>query len=82
MAVSKPFDKPMALHCHVLATEQIWLARILGEDTAGHEIWPVLTFVQCRQLMEQNNNGYQLLFKQLDKAALAKKAVYLNSKGT
>jgi uncharacterized damage-inducible protein DinB len=77
-----PAEKPLGLFGHVLAAEQIWLARINGEDASALPIWPDYSLERCEELMQQNRRGYQLLFARLKAVDYNKKIAYPNSKGT
>jgi uncharacterized damage-inducible protein DinB len=76
-----PEEKQLRLFGHVLAAEQVWLARINGEDALVFSIWPEYTLAQCEQVMKQNIVGYRTLFEKLKEADFAKIITYPNSKG-
>ncbi|WP_255314151.1 DinB family protein [Bacillus sp. FJAT-26390] len=78
---NEPAEKPLVLFGHVLAAEQIWLARINGEDASAFPIWPEYSLEKCEELMQQNMSGYQLLFARLKAVDFNEKIAYPNSKG-
>ena len=65
---------------HVLATEHIWLARLLGGEPC-HAAWPLLTLPQCSKLAEDNNHGYSLFLRGLSETDLAVERSYRTAKG-
>lgn len=74
-------EKLLRLFGHVLAAEQVWLARINGEDALVFSIWPEYSLEECEQVMNQNIRGYQTLFETLKEADFSKIVTYPNSKG-
>ncbi len=74
-------DKPMTLFSHMLAAEQVWLARINGQDNSGLPIWPELKLEACEQLMHQNQQGFDRVLNSLNANGDDLTITYKNSKG-
>jgi uncharacterized damage-inducible protein DinB len=80
-SVNEPPEKARRLFAHVLASEQVWLARLRGEDSTTLEIWPELSLEKCAALVEKNSVAYRTYFKALPDASLSDVITYRNSKG-
>jgi uncharacterized damage-inducible protein DinB len=79
--VNEPPEKARRLFAHVLASEQVWLARLRGEDSAALEIWPELSLKKCAALVEKNAADYRAYFATLADSSLREVITYRNSKG-
>jgi uncharacterized damage-inducible protein DinB len=70
----------LPLLSHVLAAEQVWLAR-LQQHEASHPVWPQLTVPQCATLAAENAAGYAALLEDLAEDDLTIGIRYKNTKG-
>jgi len=68
------------LMAHIVATEQLWLARIQSQQPA-HAVWPDLTLDECQALAAANAANYAAFLDGLSEAGLGSIATYRNSKG-
>lgn len=80
-SVNEPSEKARRLFAHVLASEQVWLTRLRGEDSSALEIWPELSLKKCAKLMEKNAADYRAYFERLSESSLNDIITYRNSKG-
>ncbi len=80
-SVNEPPQKARRLFAHVLASEQVWLARLRGEDSAALEIWPELSLQECAARVEKNAADYRAYFEILSESSLNDVITYRNSKG-
>lgn len=78
-AVANP--RVLALLAHIVAAEQVWLARLNGQESTALEIWPVLSLDGCASLVVENRAGYRDYFAALRAENLASEITYRNSKG-
>ncbi len=78
---STPEPRSLRLFAHLLAAEQVWLARLREQDSSALPIWPELPLAECAALAEQNRAEYALYLDRLPEAALASTVTYRNSKG-
>lgn len=84
-ALKKTDGKPeraMKLFAHVLGAERIWLARLNGQDSTVHPVWPEMGLEDCAKCMEENNAGYSVFLSNLTDEDLAKTVTYRNTSGT
>lgn len=75
-------EESLELLAHVLATEQVWMARIRTGDSSGLEIWPALDTDECQRLMEENLERYRSFAESASEEDLRRTATYRNSSGT
>jgi uncharacterized damage-inducible protein DinB len=80
-SMNEPPEKARRLFAHVLASEQVWLARLRGEDSSKLEIWPELSLEKCAAMVEKNAAGYRAYFAKLPETSLNDVITYRNSKG-
>lgn len=80
-SVNDPPEKARRLFAHVLASEQVWLARLRGEDSSALEIWPELSLEKCAAQVEKNAADYRAYFEKLPATSLNDVITYRNSKG-
>jgi uncharacterized damage-inducible protein DinB len=71
----------VGLFSHLLAAEQVWLARIRGEDSARISIWPDLTIQECSTLATELREGYQGLLADSWPGGTDRLVTYRNSTG-
>jgi len=68
--------------CQLEKAEQVWLARLKGEDSSGLPIWPALGLADCEAWIRENRDGYAAFLSGLKGEDLAKTVTYRNSSGT
>ena len=70
----------LELYAHVLAAEEVWLARLTG--TAPRvAVWPALTLEQCAALAAENFDRLAAYAASLGAADLGRSITYKNSAG-
>jgi uncharacterized damage-inducible protein DinB len=71
-----------ALHeyAHVLAAEEVWLARLEGRSPRV-EVWPTLALNEAASLSDQVRDGFDRFLSQLNDAQLGTPVGYVNSAG-
>lgn len=69
------------LFAHILAAQQVWLARLRGEDSSGVVIWPANTLDECRQALESLNEEIKAYLGGLDESALEVPVAYRHQSG-
>jgi len=70
----------MTLFSHLHATQQVWHARIIGEDSSRLDIWPDLSLAQSNKLIDLNEKRWHELLGDHD-LDLERVVTYQNSKG-
>lgn len=73
-------DAGLPLLAHVLAAEQVWLAR-LEQRAAPTSVWPALTVAECAALIDENARGYAAFLQPLSEADLSTTVRYRNLQG-
>ncbi len=76
-----PEPRSLRLLAHLLAAEQVWLARLRQQDSSALPIWPELSWEECAALAEQNRGEYARYFDLLPEAPLSSAVTYRNSTG-
>jgi uncharacterized damage-inducible protein DinB len=74
-------DRVMQLFGHVLAAEEIWLARIAGAPYAHINVFPTLSLDQCEAEISRIHAGYQELITGLRPHELERMIAYTNTRG-
>ena len=70
----------LPLMSHVLAAEEVWLARLEHRD-ARLPVWPVLSIEDCRRFAAENEAGYTALLARMDERQLSSILHYQNQAG-
>jgi uncharacterized damage-inducible protein DinB len=70
----------LPLFGHVLAAEEVWLARLETREQRFPG-WPTLSVAECESLAAQNALGYQALLERLTDTDLAAVVRYKNFQG-
>jgi uncharacterized damage-inducible protein DinB len=78
---SAPEQRSVRLFAHLLAAEQVWLARLREQDSSALPIWPELSLEECAALAEQSRAEYARYLALLPEAVLSSTVTYRNSKG-
>jgi uncharacterized damage-inducible protein DinB len=67
---------------HVLAAQELWLARLRGEDSDGMEVWPEWGPDQCQEALDRAEAGLAEFERGLGPELLERRVSYRNTKGT
>ena len=78
--LTNPVPAALREYAHVLATEEVWLARIQGRVPRA-AIWPSLDIAGAAALAADVRAGYEAFFAALTDADLERSASYVNSAG-
>jgi uncharacterized damage-inducible protein DinB len=70
----------LRLFGHVLAAEELWLARLETREQR-HPGWPTLSVAGCESLAAENARGYQAYLERLTDSDLASVVRYRNTQG-
>jgi uncharacterized damage-inducible protein DinB len=73
--------KAVRLFAHVLQSEQVWLTRLQGQDSASLSIWPEVDLDGCARLVERNQETYAAYLANLSAAELDQFIHYRNRSG-
>lgn len=76
-----PESESLRLFAHLLAAEQVWMARLRGLDQVGLPVWPEMSLAECAAAAEQNRAAYARYLETLSTEALASSVTYRNSTG-
>jgi len=68
------------LLAHVLAVEEIWLARLQGRELA-FDNWPSHSLEECRELIGERDRGWNVFLSGLTVEDLPKKIEYRTGRG-
>jgi uncharacterized damage-inducible protein DinB len=79
-SASRP-QKAFQLLAHLLVSEKIWLLRLEGEDTSTINKSPELSFAECENLVNENQNEYSRFLRSLSEDDLNSPVTYRNFKG-
>ncbi|SDL94782.1 DinB family protein [Sediminibacillus halophilus] len=64
--VDGPDTKGMRLFSHILAAEQVWLARIAGNVSVSNPIWPEMNLEESTQRMKENHSQFEMILENGD----------------
>ncbi|MCQ6280403.1 DinB family protein [Bacillus sp. EB600] len=73
-------ESVIRLFSHILLAEQVWHARINGEDSSLL-VWGDEDLATCAKLVKRNEERYSALLKDLSDADLERVIPYTNSQG-
>jgi uncharacterized damage-inducible protein DinB len=76
-----PESRGLPLFAHLLAAEQVWLARLRQEDSSTLPIWPRLSLEECAALVQQNRAEFDRYLDAVPDEALTRTVTYINSTG-
>jgi uncharacterized damage-inducible protein DinB len=77
---ANPPAQALDLLAHVVATEHVWISRVLGE-TPEATPWPKLSLSQCAELAAASAERFLSLVESVDDVALEGGITYRNSAG-
>jgi len=69
------------LFAHVLAAQDVWLARLNGRSSAGLAIWPERTLEECETEMERLAAAMRTFLDGATEESLSRELVYSNQSG-
>lgn len=70
----------LKLFSHLLGAQELWYARIAGDDYSGLEVWPDYNLEKCRELLPAlDGRWHELITK--NESALDRIIEYQNSSG-
>lgn len=70
----------LPLLSHVLAAEEVWLARLERRD-ARLPVWPTLSVKDCQRVAAENEAGYAAFLARIDEGQLSAILHYQNQAG-
>lgn len=70
----------LPLMSHVLAAEEVWLARLERRD-ARLPVWPTLSVKDCQRVAAENEAGYAAFLARIDEGHLSAILHYQNQAG-
>lgn len=79
--LNAPPEKARRVFAHLLAAEQVWLARLRGADSSSLEIWPDHSLEKCAAQVKVNATEYRRYLEILTDDMLNSAITYHNSKG-
>ena len=74
-------EKPVQLMAHLLAAQQVWLARCKSEPAPGIALWPDWGTYKLELLIDENNYAWINYLESLVPEDLNKMISYKNSRG-
>ena len=74
-------SEPVRLMAHLLAAQQVWLARCYDESTAGFVLWPEGNADNFVATIDSNHRGWVNFLESLNPADFDKRIAYVNFKG-
>lgn len=74
----RPDPEVLRLLAHVLAAEELWIARLQGRP-ARYPVWPTMTLDQCAELSSENDEALAELLERLDDEGVRRMVRYRNS---
>ena len=74
-------ERARKLFSHLLAAEQIWMARLRGQGSSTLPVWPGSALEECASLVELNNAAYKQFVRDLSEETLNQVVTYRNTKG-
>jgi uncharacterized damage-inducible protein DinB len=78
---TNPSDRTRQLFSHILTAQKVWMMRLKNENLTGVEIWPDLSWDECRILLEKNWKTYQEYLDNISDDHLEKVLTHKTSKG-
>lgn len=74
-------EKGRSLFTHIIAAQQIWLARINDEDWIQYPVWPNFSLSECPALLEGLFNGWEGFLNSASPESLERVVHYKNTAG-
>ncbi len=74
-------EKGRSLFTHIIAAQQIWLARINDEDWTLYPVWPDFTLSECPALLEELFFGWEGFLNSASPESLERVVHYKNTAG-
>ena len=57
-------DEALKLMCHIIAAQELWYKRILGDDLSGIEVWPEFSLDKCKEAANKWPEKWKELIKE------------------
>jgi uncharacterized damage-inducible protein DinB len=73
--------KALKLFAHILAAQEIWLARLAGLDASQIQIWPALTLAECEDGQRRLERALDQYLRSLSAEALEQPVDYRTTEG-
>ncbi len=73
--------KAVELFAHILAAQEVWLARLRGQDSSVLPIWPAVSLEDCHKTLERLESAFQTYVESLNENILDERIVYRNQRG-
>ena len=73
--------KALELFAHILAAQEIWLARLAGMDSSPIQVWPALTLTDCEEGQRRLERALDEFLRGLSEEALEQPLDYRNQEG-
>jgi len=78
--IGTPPEKSLRWFAHILAAEDLWLARLTNE-TRNVVVWPSLSLTQCESYLDEQVEDWDSYLANLTPDLLASTITYRNTKG-
>jgi uncharacterized damage-inducible protein DinB len=78
---SAPPDRALQILAHVVASEKVWLCRIMDQPGLSPAVWPALSIDECEMLGKENAAALRQLVDPPDPGRMRKIISYANSRG-
>jgi uncharacterized damage-inducible protein DinB len=66
---------------HILAAEQLWMARLYGEDSSSIAIWPDFSADESAAVMEESHARYKQFLNTLEPESFSQTITYKHQTG-
>ena len=74
-------SKAVGLFAHILAAQEIWLARLGGRDSSHIDVWPTRTVAECQEAQHLLERTIEEYLRTLNEGALDQPLDYSNTAG-
>lgn len=82
LRTQEPNEQALRLFAHILHAEQVWLTRLLGQDSSHIALWPDADLSDCSRRVEENHQNFSAYLATLeDDGSLEKVITYKNQTG-
>jgi uncharacterized damage-inducible protein DinB len=78
---SAPPAKAVELFAHVLAAQEVWLARLHGQDTSALAVWPDISLGDCQTALKRLETSVQTYVESLNEDILETRIAYRTQRG-
>ena len=74
-------ERPMQIMAHMLAAQQIWLARCKGVPLKAYALWPEPNIAAFANDIVNNNHEWVIFIESVEQPDFEKNITYTNTKG-